>query len=144
METLTKLEKQSWKLSFYCLCSNLKTFLILALSFEQINLRIIAIIIEISNVFLGFQTRDVRCAVGHNTTVEEKYCEAVLKPTSSRTCNNEQCKAIWQPQQWSEVMTFSNHFRNSLIASHVSKVKRLFSPLQNSFHLLNSLKTRVI
>ena len=52
----------------------------------------------------GFQTRNVRCLVGLNTTVEEKYCEAVLKPTSSRTCNNEQCRAIWQAQAWSEVI----------------------------------------
>ena len=48
--------------------------------------------------------REVRCvAGGKNTTVDEKYCEAVLKPVSSRTCSNEQCKAIWQAQAWSEV-----------------------------------------
>ena len=72
---------------------------------------------------VGFQTRDVRCAVGQNTTVEEKYCEAVLKPTSSRTCSNDQCRAIWQAQQWSEVKIQTKHFLKALGTSSLSKPK---------------------
>jgi hypothetical protein len=41
-------------------------------------------IYQTKNLLTGFQTREVRCTVGQNSTVDEKYCEAVLKPTSSR------------------------------------------------------------
>ena len=57
---------------------------------------------------LGFQTRVVFCGSKvSNQTMEEKYCEAVLKPTSSQTCHNRKCKGSWKIGNWSEVSTLS-------------------------------------
>lgn len=53
----------------------------------------------------GFQTRDVICSIGtttDNTTVDDKYCEAVLRPRSSQTCFNRRCRGIWKTTQWSQ------------------------------------------
>ena len=53
---------------------------------------------------LGFQTRSVYCgSQQNNETLDEKYCEAVLKPRSSQTCHNKNCKGIWKVGVWSEV-----------------------------------------
>ena len=53
----------------------------------------------------GFQTRDVLCSVADKTkkAVEDKYCETVLRPRSSKTCFNRKCKGIWKTDQWSKV-----------------------------------------
>ena len=52
----------------------------------------------------GFQTRNVFCgSQTNNKTLEEKYCEAVLKPRSSQTCHNRKCKGLWKVGNWSEV-----------------------------------------
>ena len=51
----------------------------------------------------GFQTRDVLCQVAENKkAVEDKYCEAVLRPRSSKTCFNRKCKGIWKTSPWSK------------------------------------------
>merc|ERR1711953_262015 len=52
----------------------------------------------------GFQTRDVLCSVADKTkkAVEDKYCETVLRPRSSKTCFNRKCKGIWKTDQWSK------------------------------------------
>jgi hypothetical protein len=41
-----------------------------------------------------------------NQAMDEKYCEAVLKPTSSQTCHNRKCKGSWKIGDWSEVNTY--------------------------------------
>ena len=53
----------------------------------------------------GFQTRDVLCSVADKTkkAVEDKYCETVLRPRSSKTCFNRKCKGIWKTNLWSKV-----------------------------------------
>ena len=52
----------------------------------------------------GFQTRDVFCAVA-DKTVDDKYCEAVLRPRSTQKCRNRRCKGIWKTGLWSQVIT---------------------------------------
>ena len=55
----------------------------------------------------GFQTRDVFCAVG-DKTVDDKYCEAVLRPRSTQKCRNRRCKGIWKTGLWSKVWPKAN------------------------------------
>lgn len=50
----------------------------------------------------AFQTRDVICAV-KDKALDDKYCEAVLRPRSSQTCHNRRCRGIWKVGAWSEV-----------------------------------------
>ena len=54
----------------------------------------------------GFQTRDVFCSVA-DKTVDDKYCEAVLRPRSTQKCQNRRCKAIWKTGLWSKVIATS-------------------------------------
>ena len=56
----------------------------------------------------GFQTRDVMCSIDDFKTVDDKYCEAVLRPRSSQTCFNRRCRGIWKSSPWSKVSNFYN------------------------------------
>jgi hypothetical protein len=49
------------------------------------------------------QKRLVFCGRPDDEEMDEKYCEAVLKPKSSRECTNKRCKGKWKEGEWSEV-----------------------------------------
>ena len=57
-------------------------------------------------LLLGFQSRNVYCGSQETKNVlDEKYCEAVLKPKSSQPCRNRKCKGAWKVGEWSEVVS---------------------------------------
>ncbi len=37
------------------------------------------------------------------STLDDKYCETVLRPRSSQNCFNRRCRGIWKAGEWSEV-----------------------------------------
>ena len=51
------------------------------------------------------QTRRVFCSGGggRDDVLEEKFCEAVLKPKASRRCSNKRCRGRWKVGKWSQV-----------------------------------------
>ena len=51
----------------------------------------------------GVLHREVSCGLNEGDPMEERFCEAVLKPRASKTCRNKQCKGTWKASQWSEV-----------------------------------------
>ena len=97
----------------------------------------------------GFQTRDVLCSVADKTkkAVEDKYCETVLRPRSSKTCFNRKCKGIWKTDQWSKVssknilwkFTFLDPDWSKLLENHLEWRNEiiLFLPLSANFGLIN-------
>lgn len=50
----------------------------------------------------GVLHREVSCGLNEGDPMEERFCEAVLKPRASKTCRNKQCKGTWKASQWSE------------------------------------------
>ena len=68
----------------------------------------------------GFQTRDVFCTVG-DKTVDDKYCEAVLRPRSTQKCRNRRCKGVWKTGLWSKVIN-----RYFLIALCIKRIQLRF------------------
>ena len=55
--------------------------------------------------FPAEQTRRVFCSGGGRENIlEEKYCEAVLKPKTSKRCSNKRCRGRWKVGKWSKVI----------------------------------------
>ena len=72
---------------------------------------------------IGFQSRNVYCGSQETHNVlDEKYCEAVLKPKSSQTCRNRKCKGVWKVSDWSEVIVFTyfDHHNMFILLSDIT------------------------
>ena len=53
--------------------------------------------------FSGILHREVVCGSSEDQPIDQRFCEAVLKPRASKTCRNKQCKGRWRAGNWSEV-----------------------------------------
>ena len=38
--------------------------------------------------------------------LDDRFCEAVLRPRSTRTCYNRRCVGRWEEGEWSKVIIF--------------------------------------
>ncbi|XP_071743859.1 protein madd-4 isoform X1 [Lepeophtheirus salmonis] len=60
----------------------------------------------------GLQLRQVRCGYLSNeeknkkdNNLDDRFCEAILRPKASRQCNNPKCEGKWHVGSWSECST---------------------------------------
>ena len=57
---------------------------------------------------------------------EDKYCEAILRPKTSRTCVNKRCKAVWKAGKWSEVSKLFVVVPPTVYANYLNKFPVFF------------------
>lgn len=57
-----------------------------------------------SPAFAAFQTRNVTCSINNGKlTFADTFCEAILRPKTSRSCFNRKCRGRWTSGKWSKV-----------------------------------------
>ncbi|XP_059081063.1 protein madd-4-like isoform X2 [Tigriopus californicus] len=98
----------------------------------------------------ALQKRDVFCGLEDSSApaLEDRYCEAILKPPTSRQCFTRVCKTTWITSDWSEVSAkaklstsflpiwAARPFPELLINLHVCLVCLEVEP-QTEFHAIN-------